>query len=263
MIERESGMDRTPARRTRISFSMCACLFGLLCLAVGCTTSEKQIRHDIPHLYSVEDSQFVQTMGSMLGPGIAKGNRFEALINGDEIFPAMLSAIAGARQTVTFETYIYWSGEIGERFAEALGERARAGVKVHVLLDWLGSNKMDEDSIAAMEEAGVQITRYHPLRWYNLHRLNNRTHRKLLVVDGRIGFTGGVGIADQWTGNAGDPEHWRDSHYRVEGPVVTQMQAVFMDNWIKATGKVLHGVEYFPVVPRVADGAAQLFSSSP
>ena len=257
-------MDRTPVRRTRTSLSArCACLFALVCLAAGCITSEKQIKHEIPRLYSVDDPQFAQTMGSMLGPSIVKGNRFKALLNGDEIFPAMLSAIEDARKTITFETYIYWSGEIGKKFAEALSERARAGVKVHVLLDWLGSNKMDPDSIAAMEEAGVQVTRYHPLRWYNVHRFNNRTHRKLLIVDGRIGFTGGVGIADLWTGNAQDPDHWRDSHYRVEGPVVTQMQAVFMDNWIKATGKVLHGVEYFPVVPPVADGAAQVFSSSP
>jgi cardiolipin synthase len=249
---------------TRILLSAwCGCLFVLLCLAAGCVTSEKQVKHEIPHLYSVDDPQFVQTMGSMLGPGLVKGNRFEALINGDQIFPAMLSAIESARQTISFETFIYWSGVTGRKFAEALSERARAGVKVHVLLDWLGSNKMDPDSIAAMTEAGVQVTRYHPLRWYNLHRFNNRTHRKLLIVDGRIGFTGGVGIADEWAGNAQDPEHWRDSHYRVEGPVVTQMQAVFMDNWIKSTGKVLHGAEYFPVLSPVADGAAQMFSSSP
>ena len=257
-------MDRTRAWGTRIFLAAGrACLFAVWCLAAGCITSEKQVKHEIPRLYSVDDPQFAQTMGSMLGPSIVAGNRFQALVNGDEIFPAMLSAIEGARETVDFETYIYWSGVIGKKFADALGERARAGVKVHVLLDWLGSSKMDADSIAAMEDAGVEVTRYHPLRWYNLHRFNNRTHRKLLIVDGRIGFTGGVGIADLWTGNAQDPEHWRDSHYRVEGPVVTQMQAVFMDNWIKATGKVLHGVEYFPVVPPVADGAAQMFSSSP
>jgi cardiolipin synthase len=257
-------VDRTRASKakTRLGASR-ACLFAVLCFALGCATSEKHVKQDIPHLYSASDPQFVQTMGSMLGPSIVNGNRFEALLNGDAIFPAMLSAIEGARQTITFETYIYWSGVTGKRFAEALAERARSGVKVHVLLDWLGSGKMDADSIAAMEEAGVQVTRYHPLRWYNLQRFNNRTHRKLLIVDGRLGFTGGVGIADQWTGNAQDPEHWRDSHYRVEGPVVTQMQAVFLDNWIKATGKVLHGVEYFPLVPPVADGAAQMFSSSP
>jgi Phosphatidylserine/phosphatidylglycerophosphate/cardiolipin synthases and related enzymes len=240
-----------------------AFLFVGLCLATACITSEKQVKHEIPRLYSVSDPQFAQTMGSMLGPSLVGGNRFQALLNGDEIFPAMLSAIEGARETINFETYIYWSGVIGKKFSEALSERARAGVKVHLLLDWLGSNKMDPASITAMEEAGAQVTRYHPLRFYNLHRFNNRTHRKLLIVDGRIGFTGGVGIADLWTGHAQDPEHWRDSHYRVEGPVVTQMQAVFIDNWIKATGKVLHGVEYFPVVSPVADGAAQMFSSSP
>jgi cardiolipin synthase len=257
-------MDRTSASKAKTLLEASrACLFVALYFAVGCASSEKHINHEIPHLYSASDSQFVQTMSSMLGPGFVKGNRFKTLLNGDEIFPAMLSAIEGARQNVNFETFIYWSGVTGKKFASALGERARSGVNVHVLLDCLGSGKMDPDSITTMELAGVEVTRFHCLHWYNLHRLNNRTHRKLLIVDGRIGFTGGVGIADPWTGNAQDPEHWRDSHYRVEGPVVTQMQAVFMDNWIKATGKVLHGVEYFPVVPPVADGAAQMFSSSP
>lgn len=240
-----------------------ACLCAALWVMGGCAASEKRLTHDITHLYSTGDPQFAQTMGSMLGPGIVGGNRFTALSNGDEIFPAMLGAIENARQTVTFETFIYWSGVTGQKFAEALAARARAGVKVHVLLDWIGSGRMDPGLITAMEEAGVQVIRYRPLRWYNLHRFNNRTHRKLLIVDGRIGFTGGVGIADQWNGDAQDPRHWRDSHYRVEGPVVTQMQAVFMDNWIKATGKVLHGIEYFPVVPPAAGGTAQMFSSSP
>ena len=116
-----------------------------------------------------------------------------------------------------------------------------------------------------MKAAGVEVLKYHPPHWSNLGRLNNRTHRKLLVVDGRIGFTGGVGIAAQWTGNAQDPGHWRDTHFRVEGPVVAQMQSVFMDNWIKSTGRVLHGPEYFPQLAPVAgaEGYAQMFSSSP
>src|SRR3569623_1305351 len=114
-----------------------------------------------------------------------------------------------------------------------------------------------------MRSAGVQVNKYHPLRWYNLGRMNNRTHRKLLVVDGRIGFTGGVGIAEKWTGHAQDPDHWRDSHFMVEGPVVAQMQAVFNDNWVKTTGKVLHGAEYFPPLAAVGSGRAQMFSSSP
>jgi phosphatidylserine/phosphatidylglycerophosphate/cardiolipin synthase-like enzyme len=157
---------------------------------------EKGVQRRIPHLYSVHDSAFGRAMGLALGPSIVGGNRVVALFNGDEIFPAMLQAIRGAQTTITLETYIYWGGEIGRQFAVALSERSRAGVKVHVLIDWVGSSKMDESYVAMMEQAGIEFREYRPLRWYNLGRLNKRTHRKLLVVDGRIGFTGGVGIAE-------------------------------------------------------------------
>ena len=224
---------------------------------------EKKIDQRIPRLYSSDDPQFSRTMGLLLGPAIVDGNRFEVLVNGDQIFPSMLSAIRSARRTITFETYIYWSGRIGQEFADALAERAQAGVKVHVLLDWVGSDKMNKAYLEEMERAGVEIRRYHKPQWYNLSKLNNRTHRKLLVVDGAIGFTGGVGIADEWTGSAQDENHWRDTHFKAEGPVVGQMQAVFMDNWMKATGAVLHGDAYFPPPTVVAHTRAQMFMSSP
>ena len=217
----------------------------LAALVVLNLRAEKKIDVRPSHLYPVADQQFLRSMSVLLGPPLVEGNRVETLLNGDRIFPSMLQAIAGAQQTIDFETYIYWSGEIGKRFAEALAERARAGVKVNVLVDWVGSQKMDEDSIETMTRAGVDFRKYRPLRWYNLGRINNRTHRKLLVVDGRIGFTGGVGIADNWTGDAQDPEHWRDNHYRIEGPAVAQMQAAFMDNWTKVSGAVLHGETIF------------------
>ncbi len=226
-------------------------------------SGEKQIQREIPRRYAVRDPDFIRAMGIALGPTVVGGNRVETLLNGDQIFPSMLQAIRSARQTITFETYIYWSAAIGKQFAEALAERARAGVKVHVLVDWLGGNKMDQTYMTMMKDAGVEFRKYRPLRWYNLHRLNNRSHRKLLVVDGRVGFTGGVGIAETWTGNGQDPEHWRDSHFRVEGPVVAQMQSAFMDNWIKTTGAVLHGVEYYPALQPAGTDSAQLFSSSP
>ena len=237
----------------------------LALLATGCANpgGEKNIQHPIPRLYGAEDPQFARTMGALLGPGVREGNRVDVLLNGDEIFPAMLQAIRSAKKTITFETFIYWSGAIGSDFANALAERGRAGVKVHVLLDWVGSNKMDASQLALMEQAGVQVRKYHKPHWYHLGRLNNRTHRKLLIVDGQIGFTGGVGIAEEWTGHAQDPAHWRDSHYRVQGPVVAQMQAVFMDNWIKVSGDVLHGLEYFPPLEPVGGGKAHVFSSSP
>ncbi len=232
-------------------------------LVLNFLPGEKKIERDIARLYGTGDPQFRRSMGALLGPPIVDGNRFATLRNGDEIFPAMLDAIRGARETITFETYIYWSGSIGQTFANALAERARAGVKVHVLLDWLGSVKMDASLIDGMRASGVEIQRYHEPRWHNLSRLNNRTHRKVLVVDGRVGFTGGVGIADNWTGHAQDPDHWRDTHVRAEGPVVAQMQAVFMDNWTKATGKVLHGEDYFPPLQKVGEASAQMFDSSP
>jgi cardiolipin synthase len=224
--------------------------------------AEKKIEVRPMHLYEVSDPQFVRAMGVLLGPPLVPGNQVGTLLNGDQIFPSMLQAIAGARQTVNFETYIYWSGEVGRRFAAALAERARAGVKVNVLVDWVGSQKMDNESVEMMKQAGVDIRHYRPLRWYNMDRINHRTHRKLLVVDGRIGFTGGVGIADAWSGNAEDPEHWRDTHYRIEGPAVAQMQAAFLDNWTKVSGLVLHGDAYFP--PQAAAGGphAQVFQSS-
>ena len=238
----------------------------LVLLALNFTAGEKKVQQQLPRLYSTASPDFERALGSLLGPGIVGGNAVTELLNGDQIFPPMLAAIQAAQKSITFETYIYWSGDIGKQFADALSERARAGVRVHVLLDWVGSAKMDESYLTEMKEAGVQIEKFHKPHWYNLARLNNRTHRKLLVVDGQVGFTGGVGIAPQWMGNAQDPDHWRDSHYLVRGPVVAQMQATFLDNWLKVTGKVLHGDVYFPPLtqqPPAGAQKAQMFSSSP
>ncbi|KNZ30824.1 MAG: cardiolipin synthetase [Methylibium sp. NZG] len=232
-------------------------------MALNLTGGEKQLEQRIERVHALDDPRFRHELGVLLGPPFIAGNRHTALENGDRIFPAMLTAIRGARTSITFETYIYWAGDIGAEFAEALAERSRNGVKVHVLLDWVGSAKVPDSFIENMVSAGVELRKFHPPHWSKLGRLNNRTHRKLLVVDGRIAFTGGVGIAPQWTGNAQSPAHWRDSHFQVEGPVVAQMQAVFLDNWIKVTGDVLHGPAYFPELALVGDELAQIFSSSP
>ncbi len=224
---------------------------------------ETKIERRIERHYALEDPRFMDELGVLLGPPFLPGTKVRALLNGDEIFPPMLAAIRAAKNSITFETYIYWSGDIGHEFAEALAERARLGVKVHVLLDWVGSAKMDKSLVAKMTEAGVQVQRFHPPHWSHLGRMNNRTHRKLLIADGRVGFTGGVGVAPHWTGQAQDPSHWRDTHFEVEGPVVAQMQSVFIDNWIKVTGDVLHGPDYFPALAPAGASAAQMFSSSP
>jgi cardiolipin synthase len=232
-------------------------------IAMNFATAEKKLERKIEHRYAVADPQFRREMSLMMSPSIVGGNRVTALQNGAEIFPAMLEAIRQAQQSITFETYIYWSGDIGQEFSEALAERASAGVRVHVTLDWAGSVKMDGALLSQMEEAGVQVHRYRPLHWYNIGRMNNRTHRKLLVVDGHIGFTGGVGIADQWQGHAASPEEWRDTHFRIEGPVVAQLQAAFNDNWIKTTGEVLNGERFFPAIDDVGTLEAQMFIASP
>ncbi|MBB5464533.1 cardiolipin synthase [Paraburkholderia sp. CI2] len=239
----------------------------IVLLIANLSSGEKKIEHRIERLYKSEDPQFLRSMGLLLGPPVVPGNRFEMLLNGDQIFPSMLEGIRSARETITFETFIYWSGEIGGQIARALADKAREGVAVHVLLDWVGSSKMDRHYLQLLREAGAEVVKYHKPHWTGLGRMNDRTHRKLLVIDGRIGFTGGVGIAPEWTGNAQDEKHWRDTHFRVTGPVVGHIQAVFMDNWIKATSSVLHGPEYFPHIDAEPKGAGQglahMFSSSP
>lgn len=174
-----------PGRAVRIALLTFVATAALVLFALNFTAGEKKIQHQLPRLYSTASPQFERAMGSLLGPGILPGNEVKELINGDQIFPPMLAAIKAAQKSVTFETYIYWSGDIGKQFADALSERARVGVAVHVLLDWVGSAKMDKSYLQEMEQAGVQIKKFHKPHWYNLARLNNRTHRKLLVVDGQ------------------------------------------------------------------------------
>jgi cardiolipin synthase len=235
----------------------------IILVIANLSSGEKMIEHKIERLYASDDPQFLRSMGLLLGPPVISGNRFEMLLNGDRIFPSMLDGIRSARKTITFETFIYWSGEIGEQIAHALADKAREGVAVHVLLDWVGSSKMDKRYLDTLRDAGAEVIQYHKPHWTGLGRMNDRTHRKLLVIDGHIGFTGGVGIAPEWTGHAQDEKHWRDTHFRVAGPVVGHMQAVFMDNWVKATGNVLHGPNYFPHVEPQGEGLAHMFSSSP
>jgi cardiolipin synthase len=221
------------------------------------------MRYHMKHQFGVRDLAFLQTMHALTGSPMSEGNRVDVLKNGVRIFPAMLAAIRAAKKTVNVEFYIYWDGQIGRMFAEAMAERARAGVRVNVILDAVGSGPMSHDLTEFMEGNGVRVEWYHPLRWYTLSRVNHRTHRKILVVDGEIGFCGGVGIADEWQGDADSPNHWRDTVVRVEGPVVTQMQFAFVDNWVKSRGELLTGLENFPQTGPRGTCMAQVVKSSP
>jgi cardiolipin synthase len=166
-------------------------------LAANLSLGDKRIDTSVASLYGVGEPEFVRTLGVMLGPALVPGNRARALVNGDEIFPEMLQSIRGARRSITFEMYIYWKGSIGEQFTQALAERARSGVKVHVMIDALGSQKIEQSVIRRLKDAGAQVQLYNPVRWDTLARMNNRTHRKIMVVDGAIGYTGGAGIGDE------------------------------------------------------------------
>lgn len=236
----------------------------LTALFGGCTLHEgKQVTQEVAPLYSAASPEFRQAVGSMLGGSFVAGNSITTLVNGREIFPAMLSAIRGAKRSIDFETYIFWDGEIAKQITEALAERARAGVTVNVILDAQGTGKMGLENLERLHSAGVNVVKYHSIIWFDPRRYNNRSHRKLLVIDGKLGFIGGVGIADEWQGNGESPDQWRDNHYRVTGPVVAQLQAVFMDNWLKTRGEVLHGPEYFPPLAATGPYMAQAFKSSP
>ena len=224
---------------------------------------EVLLDRDIHGASAVDSPQFHYEVSNLPGPTVLDGNRVIDLQNGVQIFPAMLAAIRSAQKSVDFETYVDWSGHVSREFAQALSERARAGIPVHVMVDAIGGAKMDDSVVNEMRAAGVQFKFFHPLHWWTLDRINNRDHRKILVVDGRIGFTGGVGIADEWSGNAERPDRWRDMQFEIEGPVVAQMQAVFESNWIVTTGHVAYGPDYFPKLPVAGTASAQMFSSSP
>lgn len=232
-------------------------------IASNLTSSEQRIQYRVEHLYGVEDEQFERTVGNLLPPGFIGGNTVECLDDGACYFPVMLEAIRGARETINLETFIFWSGDIGSQFADALIERARDGVEVRVLVDWIGSFKASRALIRRMRRAGVEVVKFRPPRLTGITNFNNRTHRKILVVDGRLGFTGGAGIADAWKGRARDTRHWRDSQYRIRGPLVWQLQSAFMDNWLQTRAQVLHGSRFFPPLESVGSTRAQVFISGP
>lgn len=258
-------MKATLKCRARRIFALvlAACSGVLLSLVVAnIALGDKQIDTGIGRLHAIGQPQFLRTMGVLLGPDFTSGNSVQELINGDEIFSSMLSSMRSAHRSITLESYIFFAGSIAREFVDVLTDRARSGVRVLVLLDWVGG-QLDDSQIERMRRNGVEVRRYRPPRWNNLHKLNNRTHRKLLVIDGTTGFTGGVGIADKWRGNALGPSQWRDTHFRVTGPVVAQMQATFADNWLEAAGEVLHGPDFLPAQPEMDGVRAQMYSTSP
>jgi cardiolipin synthase len=210
--------------------------------------------YDLKGEVDVGEPSFLRAAEALTGAPVSYGNDVDLLINGDQIFPAYLEAIRQAEETINLLTYAYWKGDIAIEVAEAVCERAEAGVECNVLIDAVGGAQMARNLVERMREAGVTFCWFRPPKPYAVRRLQYRTHRKLLIVDGKLGFTGGVGIAEEWTGDAQDPDHWRDTHVRVHGPVVRGLQGAFAENWLEGTGNVLAGDRYLPDLDEVEDG---------
>jgi cardiolipin synthase len=203
-------------------------------------------------------SAFRRTLEGVIGIPATEGNRIDVLRNGDEIFPAMLEAIEAADRTIDFLTFIYWAGRIGREFANGLANRARHGVRVRVLLDAWGARPIERGLIGVLEDAGVSVHWFRPLRRLQLSQVNHRTHRKVLIVDEATAFAGGVGIADEWLGNAENERCWRDTHFRITGPAVDGLRAAFLDNWAETDPEIFDElVDRFPDQPQPGSATVQ------
>ena len=236
-------------------------LFLALLSTAGCSIfgDSKRTSYTYKPDYGVDSAEFRRSL-EVLGTEMVPQNSAVLLENGDEFFPAMLDAIRGARASVNMEMFIFNKGRIATEFARALAAKAREGVEVRILLDDWGSHPGELEEL--MTQAGVKLKWYKPVRIYTIYKVGNRTHRKILTVDGRIGFTGGVGIDDRWMGDARNPNEWRETMVRVEGPVVAQLQSIFTEDWVHTTGEVLHGSKQFPTTPPAGDLLAQAISAS-
>lgn len=207
--------------------------------------------------------QFLRAFAAMVSDELRSGNHVELFQNGDEIFPPMLEAIARAQSSVHFSTYVYDAGRIPDVFATAFAAAAQRGVEVRVVIDRDGAKKIQRSRIEQMRQAGCRVHWFRAAQWYDWEKYNRRTHRRLLIVDGDTGFTGGVGIADAWAGDGGDPAHWRDTHARVTGPVVSALQGAFVDTWNEATGELLLDAHYFPTLALTGETPACFVRSNP
>jgi cardiolipin synthase len=241
-------------------------LLVVLLLIWGCA-GVTPINHVSPIVLG--EPSFFPTIAAHTDAAILAGNRVEILLNGDQTFPAMLQAIRSARKSINYAQYLYQDGAIAYEFAEAFAERCRAGIEVNLLIDSHGGSKIPPDIFQLLVDAGCRFEWFRRIKIFQfitpweLLRYNYRNHRRILVIDGQIGFTGGHGISEAWTGDGRSEDHWRDTDVRVEGPVVQQLQAAFVESWRETTGDVLGGENYFPSLEPKGKTYAQLVKSSP
>lgn len=233
----------------------------LLLVLLWSTQRERDSHVQVRDVASFEDA--LPSIANLTGSPILPGNAVQVLQNGDEFFPALFADVARARQSIHLETYVWWKGEICKRLADALAAKARQGVEVRLTLDASGSTRGDKDLFKEIVGAGGKISYYHPFRIQDLGLVNNRSHRKLAIFDGRVAHVFGHGIAEEWTGHGQDKDHWRDTGVRLEGPIVNSVQAVFAENWVEMTAEVLEGEKYFPRLGPAGAVRAHMTASSP
>lgn len=239
---------------------MAAAIVGLSMVLWG-ILRERKARVRIPNIDNLEEA--LGSIAGMTQSTIVGGNSVEVLQNGDGFFPRLFKDIKEARETIHYESYVWWDGDICGKFAEALSAKAREGLEVRLQLDALGGSKIKKEYIRMMKEAGVHLSFYRPFHLSEIGMLNTRTHRKMAVIDARIAYLFGHGIAKEWTGDAQDHEHWRDTAVRLQGPVVNSVQSVFADNWVEQTEEVLIGPKYFPEQKDAGDIRVHVSGSSP
>ena len=221
------------------------------------------INYHLSRRTSVHAEDFLYTLQSTCQAALHHGNRIHVYTNGVEFYPAMLDAIRSATRSVNMECYIFQPGRIADQFIDVLSDRARKGLNVTIVVDAIGSFNLWGRPVRRLRKAGCRIESYQRLRWYSLARFNNRTHRELLVVDGRVAFAGGAGIADWWAYPKGKRPAWRDTMAKFEGPIVAALQGVAAENWLECCGEVLMGPEYFPNLDPAGDTTAFVIRSSP
>jgi cardiolipin synthase len=231
-------------------------------VTVGLVLAQDQATLRVRSAIQVDDPRHPEYVAALIGQMVTRGNAYTVLTNGDEIFPPMLRAIDGAARRISFESYIYESGAVAEQFTAAFERAARRGVRVQIVVDSVGASGMDEASVERLRAAGCHVARFNTPRWYSLEEINYRTHRKILVVDGEVAFTGGVGIADHWLGRAQDEAHWRDTQVEIRGPIVRSIEGAFYENFIEADGSDAPQLDPAPP-PSGAEGASIVVRSSP
>ncbi len=243
-------------------FSVTLAFLGIVLLFCLFFIRRSALDYNLTHTFSIQSPEFFQSALALTDPVPITGNKIDLLINGDEFFPAMLGAIRGAKQTINFQSYIMKSDTVGHEFRDALAERAKAGVEVRIILDGIGSGwGLDNSDVRLMKDAGCKFAYYHPVASWRVDRTNRRSHRRALIVDGTVGFTGGAAFSDEWAGHAQDKDHWRETHARLEGPIVNDLQSAFQSHWIKTSKEALTGAGQFPALPPAGELRAQVVES--